>query len=89
LGLWNHPIPAFGLEAALLLVAMLVYLHSTPQRTAVLAFGLVMLGVQAYVFFGPPPVSPVAAAATALGSYGVFALCIWFLADRTVTRQTA
>lgn len=32
-----------------------------------------MLIVQAYIFFGPPPVSPVAAAATALVSYVVFA----------------
>jgi hypothetical protein len=83
LGLWNHPIPAFSLEAALLLVAMLVYLQSSRiQRTAVLAFGLVMLGVQAYIFFGPPPVSPDAAAATALGAYGIFALVIWLLVDR-------
>jgi hypothetical protein len=89
LGLWNHPIPAFGLEAALLLVAMLVYLQSSHiQRTAVLAFGLVMLGVQAYVFFGPPPVSPAGAAATALGAYGIFALVIWLLVDRR-TPQTA
>jgi hypothetical protein len=83
LGLWNHPVPAFGLEATLLLVAMLLYLQSSHiQRTAVLAFGLVMLGVQAYVFFGPPPVSPAAAAATALGAYGIFALVIWLLVDR-------
>src|SRR5262245_4012642 len=44
LGLWNHPIPAFGLEAVSLLVAMLLYLRSSHvQRSAVIAFGLVML----------------------------------------------
>jgi hypothetical protein len=41
-----------------------------------------MLAVQAYIFFGPPPASPAAAAGTALGAYGLFALVIWFLADR-------
>jgi hypothetical protein len=38
-----------------------------------------MLGVQAYVFFGPPPVSDKAAAATALGAYVLFAGVIRFL----------
>jgi hypothetical protein len=45
-----------------------------------------MLGIHAYVFFGPPPVSSAAAAATALIAYGLFALVIWFLADRRVTQ---
>jgi uncharacterized protein YqfA (UPF0365 family) len=39
-------------------------------------FGLVMLAIQAYVFFGPPPVSDHAAALTALVSYAVFAAVI-------------
>ena len=90
LGLWNYPIAAFSLEAGFLLVAMLLYLRSSHvRRTAVIAFGLVMLSVHAYVFFGPPPVSPDAAAATALGAYGIFALVIWLLVDRRGTPQTA
>jgi len=90
LGLWNHPIPAFSLEAALLLVAMLWYLQSSHvRRPALIAFGLVMLGVQAFVFFGPPPVSPDAAAATALGAYGIFALAIWLLVDRHTLRAAS
>ena len=32
-----------------------------------------MLAIQGYIFFGPPPASPVAAAVTALVSYVVFA----------------
>jgi hypothetical protein len=32
-----------------------------------------MLAIQGYIFFGPPPASPVAAAVTALVSYIVFA----------------
>lgn len=48
-----------------------------------LAFGLVMLGIQAYIFFGPPPASDRAAASTALGAYAIFALLIWWLQDRS------
>jgi hypothetical protein len=83
LGLWNHPAIAFGLEAALLFGGIAAFLRARPaHRTAIILFGVVMLGIQAYVFFGPPPVSPAAAASTALAAYGIFALVIWFLADR-------
>jgi hypothetical protein len=46
-----------------------------PRRGLIL-FGLGMLAIQAYVFFGPPPVSGSAAAWTALVSYAVFAAII-------------
>ena len=36
-----------------------------------------MLGIQAYVFFGPPLTSDRAAASTALIAYAVFAAVIW------------
>jgi hypothetical protein len=90
LGLWNRPALAFGLEATLLLLAMLLYLQKTrTNRVAILGFGFVMLGIQAYVFFGPPPRSPGAVAATALAAYGIFAVVIWFLADRHGMREAA
>ena len=77
LGLWNLPAIAFGLEAALLFGGMLLYFRlGTARRTAMLVFGMIMLAIQAYVFFGPPPSSDKAAAATALFSYIVFALII-------------
>jgi hypothetical protein len=41
-----------------------------------------MLGIQAYLFFGPPPTSDRAAASTAIVAYGVFVLVIWWLQDR-------
>ena len=83
LGLWDHRALAFGLEAALLLGGMAAFLRARPRRPgAIITFGVVMLGVQAYVFFGPPPASPAAAASTALAAYGIFALVIWFLVDR-------
>jgi ABC-type phosphate transport system auxiliary subunit len=73
LGLWNLPIVAFALEAALLFGGIWLYLTTARVRRAPVAvLGLVMLAIQAYVFFGPPPVSDRAAAWTALAAYAVF-----------------
>jgi len=82
LGLWNLPAVALGLEALLLFGAMWFYLRHTARRTAMLVFGVVMLGIQAYVFFGPPPASDKAAAVTALIAYAVFAVVIRALERR-------
>lgn len=83
LGLWNQPVLAFGLEAALLLGAIGFYLGAGhPRRRGILVLGLAMLCIHAYVFFGPPPASSSSAAATALAAYAIFALVIWFLGDR-------
>src|SRR6185369_17854318 len=80
LGLWNVPALAFGLEAALLFGGAWLYLRTgVPRRGAILVFCLVMLAIQAYVFFGPPPVSDKAAAATALVAYALFAGVIRWL----------
>jgi len=85
LGLWNLPAVAFGLEVVLLFGGMWLYFRlGTVRRTAMLVFGAVMLGIQAYVFFGPPPASDQAAAATALIAYAVFAAVIRALERRTV-----
>ena len=84
LGLWNLPAVALGLEALLLFGAMWLYLRHRARRTAMLAFGVVMLAIQAYVFFGPPPASDKAAAATALIAYAVFAVVIRALERRAV-----
>lgn len=78
LGLWNHPILALSLEAGLLFGGMILYLRMTKPINAVgrlgpPAFGILMVAIQCYIFFGPPPVSPSAAALTALISYVVFA----------------
>jgi hypothetical protein len=74
LGLWNFPVLAFLLEAALLFGGIFLCIRTAAVRPVpVTIFGCVMLAVQAYVFFGPPPVSPHAAAATALAAYAVFA----------------
>lgn len=90
LGLWNYPALAFGLEALILFGGVVAFLRVRPtHRTATMTFGVVMLGIQAYVFFGPPPASPAGAASTALAAYGIFAFLIWFLADRRSSVRAA
>jgi membrane-bound metal-dependent hydrolase YbcI (DUF457 family) len=92
LGLWNFPVVALSLEAALLFGGMILYLRVTAPinaigRVGLPVFGVVMLAIQSYIFFGPPPVSPAAAAFTALGSYIVFAVLAEWLAHHR--RQAA
>ncbi len=85
LGLWNVPAIALGLEAVLLFGGMWLYFRlGTARRTAMLVFGVIMLAIQAYVFFGPPPASDNAAALTALVAYAVFALIIRALERRSM-----
>ncbi len=80
LGLWNLPVLAFGLEILLLFGGMWLYFRTgARRRLPTVAFGLAMVAIQAYIFFGPPPVSDKAAAATALAAYVVFAAIIAFL----------
>jgi len=83
LGLWNVPLAAFGLEAALLFGGMtLSFKAGAPHLLPTLLFGLIMLGVQAYIFFGPPPASDKAIAVTALLAYVLFAFGIRLLEGR-------
>ncbi len=74
-GLWNYRAIAFGLEAAFLFGGMWLYLRTAPvRRLPMVIFGFVMLGVQAYIFFGPPPASGSSIAGTAMVAYAAFAL---------------
>jgi hypothetical protein len=83
LGLWNAPVLAFGLEAALLFGGLWFCLRGRQAHShGTLVFGVLMLAIQAYIFFGPPPTSDRAAALTALIAYAVFATVIWWLQDR-------
>jgi hypothetical protein len=93
LGLWDHPALALTLEALLLFGAMLWYLRRTTAvnvvgRLGPPALGLLMLAIQSYLFFGPPPSSPQAAAITAFIAYGAFAGAMQWL-DRQRRRSAA
>ena len=80
LGLWNLPIAAFALEIAVLFGGMWMYFRTGVQRrAATVVFGLIMVVVEAYVFFGPPPASDKALALTSIIAYLVFALVIGLL----------
>ena len=78
LGLRNQPLFALVLEVAVLFLGMYLYLRSTEAwtpagRYGMPIFGVCMLLVQAFVFFGPPPSSATGAAITALVLYFGFA----------------
>jgi membrane-bound metal-dependent hydrolase YbcI (DUF457 family) len=83
LGLWNFPVIALSLEALLLFGGMTLYFRRTSAinvvgRFGMPVFGAIMLAIQCYVFFGPPPSSPDSAAITALVAYVVFAvIALW------------
>jgi len=82
-GLWNYPAIAFVLEIALLFGGIVLYMRATAPVDAIGRYGMVILGgiavvLQAYVFFGPPPVSDTAFALTALGLYFAFAVAVYW-----------
>jgi len=83
-GLWNFPALAFALEAILLFGGILLYLQSSKAvslagKFGVPVFGIVLLIVQAIVFFGAPPTSSSSTALTALFSYLLFAGIAYYL----------
>lgn len=84
LGIWNYPVIALALEALLLFGGMCMYMRRTTAINAVVrfgppAFGILMIAIQAYIFFGPVPGLPGELAVTALVSYIVFAAAIQWL----------
>jgi membrane-bound metal-dependent hydrolase YbcI (DUF457 family) len=83
-GLWNYPAIAFLLEIALLFGGIAFYLRVTEPIDVIGRYGMTVLGLfavvlQAYVFFGPPPVSDTAFALTALVLYFAFAVLVYWL----------
>jgi len=91
LGLWNRPVLALGLEAALLLGSMALYLRGQRRgRGGLIIFGLVMLGIHVLAFFGPPPPSARVAAVTALVAYvGLAGIIAWWEHHGTVVPSVA
>jgi membrane-bound metal-dependent hydrolase YbcI (DUF457 family) len=84
LGLWNYPLISFLLEAGLLLGGLWLYFRATAPATpagkyGMLAFGILLLMIQAGTSFGPPPPSPEAVATIGLISYFAFAVVAYWL----------
>ncbi|MEL7728565.1 hypothetical protein AAG612_03405 [Citromicrobium bathyomarinum] len=81
LGLWNYPLIEMPLELALTFGALALLLSRTrgPSGPAII-FGVVLLLVQAFNWFGPEPeaVTP-ALSYTALFAYGLITLIAWWL----------
>jgi hypothetical protein len=78
LGLWNRPLVVLAVELSLLFAGVYWYFRRTRALSkaghyAMVAFGVMMTGIELLVFFGPPPPSPGTVAIEALGSYGLFA----------------
>jgi hypothetical protein len=84
LGLWDYPVLNLGLEAALLFLGIAVWRAAagTRVRPRWWGFAAAMMVVQTLSWLGPPPVSPQAAAWTALASYTVLA-AIAFALERS------
>jgi hypothetical protein len=89
LGLWNHPAIALALEMFLLFGGMWLFFRGRLANSlGTFVFGALMVAMQTYLFFGPPPVSDKAAAWSAIACYALFALVIWWLQDRRTARAS-
>jgi len=90
LGLWNHPVATYLLEAGLLLVGLWLYLRGThgatyPGKYGMVVFAGVLLIVNGVNLFGPPFGSSVLSLAiSALLFYLIFAgVAFWLEGKRT------
>jgi hypothetical protein len=84
MGLWNFPVIALALEVTFLFGGLWLYfLTGVTRRTGLIIFAVLMVAIQMFVFFGPPPASDRAAAMTALAAYAVFAVVIARLERRS------
>jgi membrane-bound metal-dependent hydrolase YbcI (DUF457 family) len=85
LGLWNNVVLSYLLEAALLMIGVLMYLRATTPKTSagrygVFVFAAILLIANSLNLFGPPPGdSRVALAVTGLSGYFMFAIAALWL----------
>ena len=83
LGLWNHPWIEIPLELALTFGAFLWYVRRTSgPAIGPIVLALLLLAMQAFSWFGPPPVAgaPVAPMALlALAGYALASLVAWWV----------
>lgn len=81
-GLWNRPVAAFALEAAVLLVGVAIYARYARSAPAVWLFGFVLVGIQYSNLILPLPASTSQFAAMALSSYVGLAAAAWFVENK-------
>lgn len=81
-GLWDRPVIALVLEAAVLFIGVGLYAKHAQSKIAIWAFGLVMLAIQLTNLVMPPPEDPTQIAIMTLSSYLVFAAAAWFVEKR-------
>lgn len=85
LGLWNHALLSYLLEAALLLTGVWLYMKNTTATTTVGKYGMIVLAVVMLLansanLFGPPPGdSKLAIALTGMSGYALFAAVAFWL----------
>ena len=90
LGLWNYPMIAMPLEIGLLLGSAWVYARATQPtstRVALPVLLVVLLALQAFNWFGPPP-GTVDAGVWAMGllAYAIAAALAWWVASNRIPR---
>ncbi len=97
LGLWNYAAITFTLEAILLIVALWLYMSSTTavRDARVARFGMpifvaVLVALNVYNIFGPPPADFMAVFVPAMASYLGFAgVAFWLDRSREPVASTA
>ncbi len=80
LGLWRHSTWALIVEGLVLAAGIALYLRATRVKPwPTLVFGLLLMGIQLWTTFGPPPTSSRAFAISALVAYAVLAAVAWLV----------
>ena len=91
LGLWNVPLAAFLLEAALVVGALVAYATGAPaghrpRRGVVLVVGAILLALTVWSYVGPPASSAVFAVASGLALYATVPIAAAWL-ERSAVRH--
>ena len=94
LALWNYAAPAFLLETGLLVSGVGLYLHQTSARSKAGVCGMPLLSVfliamQAFVFFGPVPMTARETVSWALTGYIAFPAIAALLETQRAPRLTS